>query len=162
MNYYNSHFWPTSSTYYRPVTSSPLFLRSPTTSPSSLFYPMHWSSSFLNPSTFMSSNNLRRTDEFSSSSPVSTGTSSVMSMPSSSSSLMSLSNSQIPTLYDMSAFTGNSALLESPFSSSNQNLWSIGESVPPPTSKPKMNLFNSFNYNDDGALFGGFLNQFLR
>lgn len=109
----------------------------------------------------MSSNNLRRTDEFTSSSPVSSASSSVLSMPSSSSPLMSMNNPQIPTLYDMSAFTGNSALLEHPFSGSNQNLWSLGETVSPPTPKPKMNLFNSFNYNDDNGLFGGFLNQFL-
>ncbi|XP_065362253.1 uncharacterized protein LOC135955816 [Calliphora vicina] len=165
MNYYNSHFWPSANTYYRPVTTSPLFLRSPSTSSSSMFYPMHWGNSYINPSSssHMSSNNLRRTDEFSTS-PVSTAQSSVMSMPSSNtpmSPMMSMSNSQIPTLYDMSAFTGNSALMEHPFINSNQNLWSVGETIAP-TSKPKLNLFNSFNYNDDGSLFGGFLNQFLK
>lgn len=72
-----------------------------------------------------------------------------------------MGNSQIPTLYDMSAFTGNAGLMEHPFTSSNQNLWSMGEAVAP-TPKPKLNMFNSFNYNDDGGLFGGFLNQFLK
>ncbi|XP_046806076.1 uncharacterized protein LOC124419704 [Lucilia cuprina] len=162
MNYYNTHFWPSTSTYYRPATSSPLFLRSPSTSSSStMFYPMHWSNSYMNPSSFMSSNSLRRTDEFPSSPIQSQAQSSMMSMPSSSSPIISMGNSQIPTLYDMSAFTGNSALLEHPFGNSNQNLWSVGETVAP-SSKSKLNLFNSFNYNDDGGLFSGFLNQFLK
>ena len=82
------------------------------------------------------------------------------SSPSSSTSTMG--NSQIPTLYDMSAFTGNAGLVENPFAATNQNLWSMGgETVTPPTPKPKFNLFNSFNYNDDGGLFGGFLNHFI-
>lgn len=148
MNFYNSHLWPTTNTYYRPATSSNLYLRSPSTAPS-MFYPLHWSNAFLNSSPFMPPYTMRRSDpEYaSSSSPPSSPT---------------MGNSQIPTLYDMSAFTGNAGLVENAFTGSNQNLWSMGgETVTPPTTKPKFNLFNSFNYNDDGGLFGGFLNHFI-